>query len=56
MGEFEQERRQNVDADTYFNALFEAAPIVVRPGECAFSENSSEMLVATIGAGVVVSL
>jgi chemotaxis protein CheD len=56
MSHVEQERRQNADADKYFNALFEAVPKVVYPGQSAFSDSDNDMLVATLGAGIVVTL
>ncbi len=55
MSEFEKERRKNADIEAYFNALFEAVPKTVKPGQCQFSGVEGEMLVATIGAGIVVS-
>lgn len=50
------ERRQNADTDRYFNALFDAVPRFVVPGEAAFSDLDNEMLIATLGAGIGVSL
>jgi len=50
------ERRAVNDHDVYFNSQFEAEPVYIGPGQVACSVNEDEMLVATVGAGVVVSI
>ena len=51
----EQDRRQQSDSNAYFNAQFSAKPVIVLPGEAGWSQGSDEMLVASVGEGVVVT-
>ena len=52
----DSERRKYQDYDAYFNAQFGAKPIYIRPGEHESGDNMGEMIVATIGSGVGVSI
>ena len=51
-----EERRRDIDHDEYFNARFAEKPVYVGPGEHKFSNTAEEMLIATVGSGVVVSI
>lgn len=50
------ERRQTSDHDAYFNAQFDAAPLYVEPGTANCAEHAEEMLVATVGTGVLLTI
>ena len=50
------ERREAGDHDAYFNAQFDARPVYVEPGAVKFAQDKGEMLVATVGSGIVLSL
>lgn len=52
----DNERRQHPDSDAYFNSQFSAKPVMVMPGQAAWTKNTDEMLVAQAGEGVVMSL
>lgn len=49
------ERRRIVDHDAYFNAQFDARPVVVEPQQVLCSAGDEEMLVALVGSGVIVA-
>lgn len=49
------DRRHN-DYDAYFNAQFGAKPFYLDPGEAGCGDSAGEMLVATIGSGIVVTI
>lgn len=51
----EGDRRKNKNSEEYFNAQFEASPIYVEPGEAKCTIREDEMLVATVGSGVLLS-
>ncbi len=51
-----QERRAVPDSDAYFNAQFGAKPYFLTPGESGAGDGAGEMLVATIGAGILVTI
>lgn len=51
-----EKRGQYPDHDAYFNAQFEAEPVYLEPGKTLWSDKSDEMIVATVGSGVVVSI
>lgn len=51
-----QERRQTSDHDAYFNAQFDAEPVYVEPGMVSCAEHSDEMLVSTVGSGVLLTI
>lgn len=50
-----QEERRSVGVEEYFNAQFEASPLSVKPGEVCCTDSEDEMLVATVGAGVLLT-
>ena len=50
------ERRQNADHDAYFNAQFDAQAVYVDPGTVNCCDHSGEMLVATVGSGVLLTI
>lgn len=50
------ERRKSSNTDAYFNAQFGAEPLYIEPGEFDNSASPEEMIVATIGSGVGVSI
>lgn len=50
-----EDRRKNKNAEEYFNAQFEASPTYVQPGEVVCTDREDEMLVSTVGAGVLLS-
>lgn len=50
------ERRSTADHDAYFNAQFDADPVYVEPGCVGCGQREREMLVATVGAGVLLSI
>lgn len=50
------ERRQYPDSDAYFNAQFDAKPVYLEPGQTLCSDSDKEMIVATVGSGVVLSV
>lgn len=49
-------RRALSPQDAFFNAQFQASPVDVFPGQCKISKNSRDMLVATLGAGIAISV
>lgn len=51
-----EERREHPDHDVYFNAQFDAAPVYLEPGQTVWSDKPDEMIVATVGSGVVISI
>ncbi|MCB9983540.1 MAG: chemotaxis protein CheD [Rhodospirillales bacterium] len=51
-----QDRREVDDHDAYFNAQFDAQPIYVGPGATGFTSRKNEMLVATVGSGVLLAI
>ncbi len=50
------ERRSHEDSDAYFNAQFDANPVSVKPGEIYWSDQSDQMMVSHVGAGLAVSI
>ncbi len=50
------ERRSAADHEAYFNAQFDAQPVYIEPGTVKFGQNVDEMLVGTVGTGVLLSL
>ncbi|MEZ5918657.1 MAG: hypothetical protein R3D66_01625 [Alphaproteobacteria bacterium] len=50
------ERRVVRDHDTYFNAQFDASPVDLRPHQVACSDNPDDMIVASVGSGIFVSI
>lgn len=48
--------RRHHDCDAYFNAQFGAKPFYLDPGRSGCGDSASEMLVATIGSGIVVTI
>ena len=50
------DRRINNDYNDYFNAQFGAKPYYLEPGESGCGDGAGEMLVATIGSGIVVTI
>lgn len=52
----EMERRLAQSHDEYFNAQFDAVPTYVEPGQYTCGQNLEEMLVATIGSGIAVTI
>lgn len=50
------ERRVVRNHDAYFNAQFDAFPIDLQPGQVACSDNSADMIVSSVGAGIFVSI
>lgn len=53
-----QERRELLDHDTYFNGLSDASAdaLYLEPGNVMFGDRNHQMIVATVGAGVLVSV
>lgn len=49
------DRRRVLDHDAYFNTQFNARPVQVDPGQALCSDGDADMLVAQVGAGVVVA-
>lgn len=52
----EMERRVAQDHNEYFNSQFSAVPTYVEPGQFVCGANIDEMLVATIGTGIAVTI
>lgn len=52
----EMERRLATDHNEYFNAQFSAVPTYVEPGQYTCGQNVDEMLIATIGSGIAVTI
>lgn len=52
----EMERRLSTDHNEYFNAQFGAVPTYVEPGQYICGQNMDEMLIATIGSGIAVTI
>lgn len=50
------ERRKTSDHEAYFNAGFDAEPVYLEPGQTAWGNSEKEMIIATVGSGVVVSV
>lgn len=50
------ERRKTSDHDAYFNAQFDAEPVYVEPGTVSCAESDGEMLVSTVGSGVLLTI
>lgn len=50
------DRRLEKDHDAYFNAQFGAVPEYIEPGHFVCGDNIDEMLVATIGSGIAVTI
>lgn len=50
------ERRAVRDHEQYFNSQFEATPIFVDPGKVNCAERQDDMLVATVGSGVLLTI
>ncbi|MEZ5814199.1 MAG: hypothetical protein R3E13_05670 [Alphaproteobacteria bacterium] len=55
-GRYGGERRVTPDSDVYFNAQFNAKPIYVQPGRTGYGQREDEMLVASVGAGMLLSV
>ncbi|MEM7651295.1 MAG: hypothetical protein AAF204_04350 [Pseudomonadota bacterium] len=51
-----EERRHNRDHENYFNAQFDAEPFYVEPGKVICAHDEEEMLVATVGSGVLMAI
>lgn len=51
-----QDRRAALDSDAYFNAEFGVKPFFLGPGEFSCCKGSEEMIVATVGSGMAVSI
>lgn len=51
-----EDRRKVSDAEKYFNAEFQAQPLYLEPGQTIWSEGINNMVVATVGSGVIVSI
>ncbi|HOO82439.1 MAG TPA: chemotaxis protein CheD [Alphaproteobacteria bacterium] len=54
--EVRQERRLTRDQDAYFNAQFDAVALYVEPGSANCTVRKDEMLVATVGSGVLLAI
>lgn len=54
----EQERRVVSDHDTYFNAASDsdAEALYLEPGHVVFGDQNNQMIVATLGSGVLISV
>lgn len=53
----ESNRRRIADQDLYFNSQFESQkPFYLEPGQSVWSEDPSQMIVTTVGSGVIVSI
>jgi chemotaxis protein CheD len=50
------EDRRVQDDEAYFNAQFDAQAIYLEPGQTVLSKSGNEMIVATVGSGIVVSV
>ena len=50
-----QERRHH-DYEAYFNSQFEAEPVYIDPGHVRIADDDEEMLVATVGSGVLLAI
>lgn len=51
----EVDRRKNTDPEGYFNAQFEAKPVYVDMGGTSCTDDQHEMLVSTVGSGVLMT-
>ncbi len=51
-----QERRSIADHEEFFNSAFEEKPVHLKPGETVFSDSDQEMIVASVGSGVILSI
>jgi len=51
-----QERRSEKDTDLYFNSQFAAKPFYIEPGHFFCGENKGEMVIATLGTGIAVTI
>ncbi len=49
------EERRSENSEEYFNTQFEAAPLYIEPGGTGCSDQTDEMLVATVGSGVLLT-
>ncbi len=52
----QEDRRNKKNSDAHFNAQFDARPIAVGIGGVGFSDDSGDMLVATVGSGILLSI
>jgi len=50
------ERRAHPDHEAYFNAQFDAEPLIVQPGDAVTTGGAGDMLVATLGSGVAMAI
>lgn len=50
------ERREHPDPEVYFNSQFDAQPVYLEPGQTVYSDSDNDMIVATVGSGVVLSI
>jgi chemotaxis protein CheD len=48
------DRRSSQGQENYFNSQFTAKPLYLDPGQSIWSDREDEMIIATIGSGVVV--
>lgn len=55
-GGFSGDERRLLSPDEAFDGQFDAEALYLKPGDVRFSPNKDEMLVASLGAGVVVSI
>ena len=51
-----EDRRKVSDLDKFFNMEYQAKPLYLEPGQTIWSEGIDNMVVATVGSGVVVSI
>ncbi len=49
------DRREHNDSAQYFDTLFEEDAVYLDPGQSAWSDKHSDMIIGTVGAGVIVS-
>lgn len=52
----EQDRRVVSDQEEYFNAQFDAQPVYLSPGDVICTDSQDEMIVSTVGNGVIISI
>ena len=50
------DRRKYIDTDAFFNEQYGAVPLNILPGEYESGKEDKDMIVATIGSGVAVSI
>jgi chemotaxis protein CheD len=51
-----EDRRRNPSVEAYFNGQFDCEALYLEPGQTVWSDREKDMIVATVGSGVAISI